>query len=423
MNIVMLTNTYLPHVGGVARSVESAAAWLRTQGHRVLVAAPEFAGAPELELDVVRVPALQHFNGSDFSVPLPMTFQLHRALERFGPDLVHSHHPFLLGDTALRVAAAYDLPIVFTHHTMYEHYTRYVPLDSPRMKRFAIELATSYADLCDAVFAPSETVAAILRERGVNTRIEVVPTGVDVARLAAGQGREFRIRCGIPADAIVVGHVGRLAAEKNLRFLATAVATHAAADARVHALIVGSGPEENAIRARFGERGLRKRLHLPGVLEGSALANAYRAMDVFAFASKTETQGLVLAEAMAAGVPVVAIDAPGVREVVRDRVNGRLLSTQDNDAFVSALAWVASPAERVRLAPGVARTAENYSIDATGRRAVTVYTGLERKARRRMHGRRSRWAVARRRLREEWILFSHRAHTLRHSWPAPKAIP
>ncbi len=421
MNIVMMTNTYLPHVGGVARSVASSAAWLRARGHCVLVAAPTFEGSPEVERDVVRVRAIQHFNGSDFSMPLPATAPLHRALERFGPDLVHSHHPFLLGDTALRVAAAFDLPIVFTHHTMYEHFTHYVPLDSPRMKRFAIELATGYADLCDAVFAPSETVAAILRERGVRTRIEVVPTGVDVARFAGGKGPEFRITQGIPADAIVVGHVGRLAAEKNLEFLARAIADHVAADARIHALIVGSGPEQSVIRAHFSERCLGDRLHLPGVLEGQTLAGAYRAMDVFAFSSKTETQGLVLTEAMAAGVPVVALDAPGVREVVRDRVNGRLLRAENLDAFVSALIWATSPDTRKHLEAGVAETAEAYSIDSTGRKALGVYAGLERHDRNRMDRSGRAWDVTRRRLREEWTLLSHRAQTVRHSWPAPKA--
>ena len=420
MNIVMMTNTYLPHVGGVARSVETSATWLRDRGHRVLIAAPTFEGAPEVEPGVVRVRAIQHFHGSDFSVPLPITLRLHRAFERFEPDLVHSHHPFLLGDTALRVAAAFDLPIVFTHHTMYENYTRYVPLDSPRMKRFVVELATGYADLCDAVFAPSETVAAILRERGVRTRIEVVPTGVDVARFAAGDGPEFRSAHGIPSHAIVVGHVGRLAAEKNLKFLARAVADHAAADARVYALIVGGGSEEEAFRARFSERGLGDRLRLAGVLDGRALASAYRAMDVFAFASKTETQGLVLAEAMAAGVPVVALDAPGVREVVCDRVNGRLLPEEDSSAFVSALIWATSADARSHLAAGIARTAMDYSIDSTGRKAIAVYDGLERNARRGVDAK-SAWAAARRRIRRESTLLSHRAQTLRHAWPSPKA--
>jgi glycosyltransferase involved in cell wall biosynthesis len=421
MNILMMTNTYVPHVGGVARSVDSCAAWLRRRGHRVLVAAPRFEGAPRREPGVVRIPAIQHFNGSDFSVPLPITRALHRTVERFGPDLVHSHHPFLLGDTALRVAAELDLPIVFTHHTLYEHFTRYVPLDSPRMERFVVELATSYANLCDLVFAPSESVAAILLKRGVCSRIEVVPTGVDLARFAAGDGAAFRRARDIPADAVVVGHVGRLAAEKNLAFLGEALAQLARGHPGVHVLVAGDGPEAPRLRARFAERGLGDRLHLAGVLQGEALAGAYRAMDVFAFSSKTETQGLVLAEAMAASLPVVAIDAPGAREVVCDRINGRLLSAECVDDFVAALAWTLEARESLRA--GALRTAGEFSIDATGERALALYQHLVQRS----HARASRdhgaWSEVRRRLREEWNLAAHRVQSVARSRESSKVSP
>jgi glycosyltransferase involved in cell wall biosynthesis len=421
VNVLMMTNTYLPHVGGVARSVDSCAAWLRSRAQRVLIGAPRFEGAPRREPGVVRIPAIQHWNGSDFSVPLPVTRALHRAVERFGPELVHSHHPFLLGDTALRIAAEFDLPIVFTHHTLYEHFTHYVPLDSPRMERFAIELATSYANLCDLVFAPSESVAAILHERGVHARVEVVPTGVDLARFAAADGAAFRRARDISAQAVVVGHVGRLAAEKNLAFLADALAKFAAADARAHVLIVGDGPEAPQIRARFAERGLGARLHLVGVLQGEPLAAAYRAMDVFAFASKSETQGLVLAEAIAAGVPVVAIDAPGAREVVRDRINGRLLCSETLDDFLAALAWVVGTRETLRA--GALRTAGEFSIDRTGERTLALYQDLVENSHERVARDHKAWSELRRRLRKEWNLATHRAQSLARSWEAPKVLP
>lgn len=131
MRIVMITNTYTPHVGGVARSVEAFTTAYRERGHEVLVVCPEFENAPEEGSGVVRVPAIQRFNGSDFSVVLMAPRWLRRKVEAFRPDLVHSHHPFLLGATAVRLARMLDVPLVFTHHTMYEHYTHYVPGDSP----------------------------------------------------------------------------------------------------------------------------------------------------------------------------------------------------------------------------------------------------------------------------------------------------
>ncbi len=224
MNIVMLSNTYAPHVGGVARSIEAFARQYRELGHKVLIVAPEFDHQQSDEKDVVRIPALQNFNGSDFSVVLPVSGLLSDTLNAFQPEIVHAHHPFLLGMTAMRIARYQHLPLVFTHHTLYEQYTHYVPGNSPLLQRFAIQLVTHYANLSDMVFAPSESIAALLVERGVRTPISVVPTGVELHRFAQGDGAGFRRKMGIPENAFVVGHIGRLAPEKNLPFLATSIA-------------------------------------------------------------------------------------------------------------------------------------------------------------------------------------------------------
>lgn len=191
MNILMVTNTYTPHVGGVAKSVATLTESYRQLGHRVLVIAPEFENMPEYETDVIRVPAIQNFNGSDFSVRLPIPGYVSVSLDEFCPDIVHSHHPFLLGHAALLVAASFDVPLVFTHHTMYEQYTHYVPLDSPQLKRFVVQLATGYANLSDRVIAPSQSLAKILKERGVETTIEVIPTGVDAQKSSQGNGSAY----------------------------------------------------------------------------------------------------------------------------------------------------------------------------------------------------------------------------------------
>ncbi len=378
MNIVMLTNTFTPHVGGVARSVEAFTAEFRRRGHRVLVVAPEFDNQPADEVDVVRIPAIQHFNGSDFSAVLPVSGLLTEALDAFWPDIVHSHHPFLLGMTALRTARYRELPLVFTHHTLYEQYTHYVPLDSPPLRRFVIELATRYANLCDQVFAPSESIAALLRERGVEAPIAVVPTGVDLAHYAQGDGAGFRAAHGVPAGAFVVGHLGRLAPEKNLEFLARSVARFLKSAPHAHFLLVGAGPSEPGIWAAFQGTGLDDRLHIAGILSPPELANAYHAMDVFAFASRSETQGMVLTEAMAAGVPVVGLDAAGVREVVRDQYNGCLLHQESAEAFVAALQWVAelAPEKMQQLRRSALQTAEDFSLPRAADKALACYEGL-----------------------------------------------
>ena len=412
MNILMVTNTYTPHVGGVARSVAAFSDAYRARGHRVLVIAPTFEGVPPAERDVVRVPAIQHFNGSDFSVRLPIPALVNEALAEFDPDIVHSHHPFLLGDTALRIAAAWNVPLVFTHHTMYEQYTHYVPGDSPALQRFVIDLASGYANLCDQVFAPSDSVASVLRERGVETPISVVPTGVDVLRFAEGDGQAFRREHGIPQDATVVGHLGRLAPEKNLAFLAVAVANFLKRRPHAHFLVVGAGPSASDLRERFAEAKLSERLHLVGILQKRDLIDAYHAMDVFAFASQSETQGMVLTEAMAAGVPVVAVDAPGAREVVHGRQNGRLLPSEKVTSFAKALAEVADAKPEVRrsMREAALATAQEFSMPHQAERALAVYESLIAGSPTPKATQDSLWETSLRLIETEWDLWTNLAH-------------
>jgi glycosyltransferase involved in cell wall biosynthesis len=408
MNILMFTNTFLPHVGGVARSVQQFAGQFRGMGHRVIIVAPDFDSIPADEHDVIRVPAIQHFNGTDFSVPMPVPGLLSRALDDITPDIVHSHHPFLLGDTALRAAAERDVPVVFTHHTQYEQYTHYVPGDSEMLKRFVVDLSVGYCNMCEAVIAPSETIRRRLIEQGVTTDIVEIPTGVDLTVFSRGDASTWRKRHGIADDTLVVGHVGRLAPEKGLELLANVVAEFLATVDHGLFVVAGTGPSEDAIREAFDRRDLGDRLMRFAVLDRSELAHLYAAMDVFAFASLSETQGMVLTEAMAAGTPVIAIDAPGVREVVRDGWNGRLLPSPDTATFVEALRWyrqLDSPA-RAALTSHAKLTAEEFSLPRTAERAIDLYARLIRRGRRGDHGQ-DLWSIARRRIAEEWKIWTN----------------
>lgn len=404
MNIVIFTNTFTPHVGGVARSVEAFTEEYRRRGHRVLVVAPEFPDTPEHETDVVRVPAIQNFNASDFSVALPIPAGLTEKLEAFDPDIVHSQHPFLLGMTAVRLARYFQLPLVFTHHTLYEQYTHYVPGDSPLLKRFVIELATHYANLSDQVFAPSESVRDLLIERGVTSPVRVVPTGVKLENFVHGDGRRFRAQLGIPEEAFVIGHLGRLAPEKNLEFLAEAVADFVKTHANAWFQVVGTGPSESAIRESFKQAGVADRLLICGTLQHEQLADALNAMDIFAFASESETQGMVLTEAMAAGLPVVALDASGAREVVKDGINGRLLPKASRDQFSSALAALHDmPSDdRQRLIAAARKTAEAFSMPRCADKALECFESLRRQTTEHSQEEERGWENVMARIKAEW---------------------
>ncbi|MGH8553033.1 MAG: glycosyltransferase, partial [Methylococcales bacterium] len=367
-----------------------------------------YKDTPKTEIDVVRFPAIQHFNGTEFSLPMPLPGRGSVELKRFEPDIVHSHHPFALGGTAVRIAAMRGVPLIFTHHTMYEKYTHYLPGDSMRMKRYVVNLVTGYCNFCDAVIAPSESVADLLRKRGVDTPITVIPTGVNTRFFRSGAGERFRKKHRIPAEAFVVGHVGRMATEKNLDFLARAVATFLKNNGTAYFVLVGEGPMTREISLVLEETKVADRFCPAGLLEGEDLSDAYKAMDAFAFSSHTETQGMVLAEAMAAGVPVVALDASGVREVVRDGVNGRLLTGADISQFAAALEWVAalSPDRKKLIQDGVDRTSLQFDISRTANKALDLYrTMITELARKKAPT--SMLALTRRGLQSEWRIMSN----------------
>jgi 1,2-diacylglycerol 3-alpha-glucosyltransferase len=421
MNICMMTNTYLPHVGGVARSVHTFAEEYRKLGHTVLVVAPTFeeqeSGSTE-ETDVVRLPAIQHFNGSDFSVRLPFTTLFQPQLAEFEPEVVHSHHPYILGDTALRFAADKLAPIVFTHHTLYEDYTHYLPFNSPALKQFTAELATHYANLCDAVIAPSRGIAELIRKRGVEVPIEVIPTGVDLKAFGSGNGLAFRERHGIDNTAFVVGHLGRLAPEKNLFFLAQAMVELLRGTPGTMFLLVGGGTVEEEIRAIFEREKMSDRLIMPGKKSGQDLYDAYNAMDLFVFSSRTETQGMVIAEAMAAGLPVVALDAFGVREVVQDGCNGVLLPEHATEpCFARAVAELMNaPALREQFRTNARRTAKTLSRETSAEKALVLYERIRRQTRReREEQKEDLWAGLMKRIEVEWGLLAEKAESLAHA--------
>lgn len=406
MNILMITNTYTPMIGGLERSVRQFAEQYRSMGHRTVIVAPRWAGMPKRERDVVRVPAVSRRRQSNFAIQVPIPGVLSRKLLGFRPDIVHAHHPFMLGSTALRIAYARNIPLVFTHHTLYEHYTHWMPVNLPGMKSFVARLAVGYANLCDLVFAPSQSVKDLLIKRGVRTPIAVVPTGLPLEEFQSGDRRRARQKLELPSDALVIGHVGRLGAEKNISFLSRAVGLFLHRTPGAYFLLVGDGPSREEVLAVCRRWGVEDRVRSPGSLRGRELVDAYHAMDLFVFSSKSETQGLVLLEAMAAGVPVAALEGPGVSDLVRNGRNGFLLRRENVEEFSALLGRFAklSAPRRRAFSREAKRTAEGFSMERCAARALEAYRQVSEKQRRRRPLPGSAWARAMRWVQGEWRL-------------------
>jgi glycosyltransferase involved in cell wall biosynthesis len=376
MNIAMFTNTYHPMVGGVEKSIDTLATEMRRQGHAVLIVAPESEGHSESTDEVLRVPAIKQFAGTRYSLKVFVPGDTARRIRAFRPDIVHSHQPFLLGDTALRMARELHVPLIYTNHTFMERYLHWFPVDWQILREIAEKLPVAYANLTDQVITPTESVAALLRERGTETPITSIATGIDADFFASGDRAAFRKAFGLAQGHLVIGHLGRLNPEKNLDYLARvalAFVRKSPTDRRF--LLVGEGDSVPGIRALFAAHGASKQLICAGLRTGRGCADAYAAMDAFLFTSLTDTQGLVLSEAMAAGNPVFALDAPGARDMIRHKRNGYLFpSATTAPDFAAAMGSLLRDRElRARLQAAASQEARAVSIPKCTAAMLALY--------------------------------------------------
>jgi 1,2-diacylglycerol 3-alpha-glucosyltransferase len=358
-------------LGGVPTAVETIRRGLEALGHDVVVVAPRMPGTLDEGGRVLRVPAIPAPTYPDFALPLPLGPALARRLRALDLDVVHAHHPFLLGASARRLARAWSRPFVFTYHTLYERYAHYVPLPHAMVARRALRWSVGFADTADLVLAPSDFVARRLQSHGVRRPVEVLPTGIDLERFRPGDQADARPALGLDRADRVLLYVGRLDREKNLEFLLDAAARVGSPRARL--LLVGRGTQATALRRVASARGLGERVEFRGGVPPDDLPRYYRAADVFVFASTTETQGLAVLEAMACGLPVVAVRASGVEEVVGEGVSG-LLVPEDTTAFAGAVTQVlGDPHLGAKLAHGAREAASPFGSAPLVRRLVAAY--------------------------------------------------
>jgi 1,2-diacylglycerol 3-alpha-glucosyltransferase len=317
LRIGFFTEIYRPVVNGVVASVDGLADGLRRCGHEVYCFAPHMPGYVETGAAVFRIPSLPLPTRTPYRLVLPLVRRryLNDVIKRL--SLVHVHSPFVTGWMGMRYARRFAVPLVYTYHTQLEEYAHYVPFE-PNATRFAAsQLTRSFANHADAVVVPTPAMAARLRALGVTVRIEIVPSGIDVGHFASGRRDDrLRERLGAGPGNRMLLSVGRLAREKNLELLLNA---HALAnDDSLKLVVAGEGPHRDELERYARNLGVLKRTRFLGVVAREKLPDLYASADAFIMPSTTETQGLVLAEALAAGARVIAADVPANREVLGD---------------------------------------------------------------------------------------------------------
>ena len=346
--------------------------------------APRFRGVPDGAAGVLRYPSIPATTYPEFPLAIPYAPAMTARVRALDVDVFHAHHPFLLGPAAARLARRAGRPVVFTYHTRYEKYAHYVPLTRAVVERAAIRLSTRFAARVDAVIAPSVVVRDELVRRGVRGPVAVIPTGVDLTHFRPGDRVGARHALGLPADGPVLLYVGRLDREKSVDRVLLAFERVASTVPRARLVLVGHGKEAERLRRRAATLSAAGGVQFLGVRAHDTLPLCYQAADLFLFASETETQGLVLAEAAACGLPAVAINASGCEEVVRDGETGLLTKGDDTALAEAAIGLLLDAERRAAMAARARDVAEReFDVRLQIERTLDVYAEATARLRRR----------------------------------------
>lgn len=397
MRVAMMTNNYKPVVGGVPISIERLATELRELGHEVTIFAPSYEGEVE-EDHVIRYQSLKKKVRGEYIIPNVLDPIICECFARMSFDLIHVHHPMLIGYVAQHLGRKYNIPVILTYHTRYEQYLHYLKFFG---KRPAAEVEVQkgekinknrrrlvtiggeklvaahnriFISKCSLVFAPSNSMRDYLLENGIATDIEVVPTGILKEEFGYDPQEADRLRRSYAGDSkYLFCSVSRLEREKNIEFLLKGLKEFKERKGDCFkVLLIGDGGRRQMLKEETIRLGLEQNVIFCGNIPHEQLRNYYHACDAFLFASTSETQGIVLLEAMAAGLPIVAVEASGVRDVVVNGRNGymaenkvcswtdKLIELTENEAVAEAMRCNAIEDASHYLLANIARKVQKY---------------------------------------------------------------
>ncbi|MCI9458405.1 MAG: glycosyltransferase family 4 protein [Oscillospiraceae bacterium] len=402
MRIAMMTNNYKPYIGGVPISVERLSSGLRELGHTVYIFAPEYPGGGEDEDPyIIRYGSFAHTLSGNLQIPNCFDPKIEDIFRILDVDMIHVHHPMMIGQAALHLGRKHHIPVAFTYHTRYEMYLHYLKLYARlqnRVERSRNPLFASacggvlrvaqeeivpgfirhFANQCSLVIAPSRSMAFHLRNQGVETPVEVMPTGLPESAYAPDEERAAEIRERfLGGKKHLLCTISRLAEEKNLPFLLQGLARlkERVGDS-FRMLFLGDGPLRIPLTAQAEAMGLGDSVRFLGSIPNEEIVNYCGACDGFLFASKSETQGIVLLEAMAAGCPVVAVKASGTGDVVVSGRNGFLTGEDVEEWSYCAARLLEDEALGAELRLGAVRTAREYGTGCIAMQAQRHYESM-----------------------------------------------
>lgn len=369
MKIGMLTDVYKPVINGITNFCSLCKKEMEEAGHQVTIFTFGQPDQPSQEPGIVRSPAIP-LSDTGYHFSLLYSREARELIQTM--DILHTHHPFISGRLATRYGHQYNLPIVFTNHTRYDLYAQaYLPLVPPVLTNILLEsFLPSFTTLCDLVIAPSASIKKVLFDLGVKKEIHVVPNGIDISRYRGQTIRKQRSELGIPEDAIVIVYCGRLAVEKNLEMLIHAFKGASLAAPEAHLVIIGSGPAEFELK----EQALGiPRIHFIGHVDYDSVPAYLSGADVFATTSITEVHPLSVIEALATGLPVVAIRSPGIVDTVRHGIDGYLVDNDLSEFTAMLVRIMLEPERRAEMAKSAFERSQEFDIRTTVKTLLGLY--------------------------------------------------
>lgn len=359
-------------------SIESFRGEFEKMGHTVYIFAPTFKGYEDKNPNVHRYPALDiTFRGIRFPLAIPFSYRMDRILEKLEIDVIHAQHPNLLGWQAKRWAKKKNIPLIFTWHTLYDQYAHFAPFFVPKKiaQWWSISNAVRFANTADFVVAPTFSVIRIIKSWGMkNPALDEVLTGIDEKLFLEADGKSIRKKFAIADEEILLVLVTRFTAEKNVEFLLSAVIKALKENKMIKFLAAGNGNMLEPLQELAKKEGLTERIIFPGFVGSDIKKHYYAAGDIFVFASKSETQGMIISEALYMGLPVVAVSATGVKDMVMNQVNG-LLIKEDMEEFSNAVLRLAADEKLRRKFSQNAReiARKNYTATVCAQKLLKIY--------------------------------------------------
>lgn len=370
MRIGLFTDTFFPDINGVVTVVRLMQKELSGRGHEVHLFVPEHPERSDGGEKIHSFPSLPFIFYPGMRVALPSP---HGTLGRIPElDLAHSHTMGLIGLVALAYSMKHRIPHIHTYHTHYVEYRKYLPLPLRPTPRMVVRSAAAFCNRCDAVVAPSNQMKHELEDYGIARPIHAVPFGPDEDEFSREVERDVRADLTLP-DGDLLLYAGRLGTEKNLGFLLRAFKRLLAYRASVRLIIAGGGPERSHLEALARELGIAPYVIFTGYLERRRLIDLYR-QALFVFTSKTETQGIVVMEAMMAGSAVIAVKKMGVLDMIRDGETG-ILVEEDEDKFARACdRLLRDDEERKRMGEAARAWAHSQNARVSTNRLLEIYS-------------------------------------------------